>query len=196
MDSTKVSGTFDAGSIPAGSTDERKMTEYDKKAKMEKKILQPGIDYIGVGTCAICHDGRGRIFLNQRSALCRDEWGKWDNCGGALKFAETPEECVRRELREEYGCEALECASGGFVNAIRQINGKKTHWLILTYLVRVDPKEVKINEPKKFTAGKWFTLNDLPEERHSYFDRDFASIKHLWDAYYSSCSSTDRTAAS
>lgn len=158
--------------------------------------MQPGLDYIGTGTCAVCHDGKGRIFLNQRSEKCRDEWGRWDNCGGALKFGETPEECVRRELREEYGCEALECRPGGVVNAIRSLNGKKTHWLILTYLVLVDPETVKINEPEKFKAGKWFELSGIPAERHSYFDQDFATVQKLWDDYYSSCSSMDRTVAS
>lgn len=158
--------------------------------------MQPGIDYIGVGTCAVCHDGRGKIFLNQRSSKCRDEWGKWDNCGGALQFGETPEECVRRELREEYGCEAIECTWGGFVNALRLVNGKKTHWLILTYLVLVDPQRVKINEPEKFMTGDWFLPQEVPSARHSYFDRDFATIQTLWQKYYGSCSLTDKTAAS
>lgn len=159
-------------------------------------MLRSGIDYVGVGTCAICHDGQGRVFLNLRGPKCRDEWEKWDNCGGAIKFGETPEECIKRELREEYGCEALKCDYGGVVNAIRELRGEKTHWLILTYLVLVDPKKVKINEPEKFIDGKWFLLTEIPEARHSYFDQDFATIKNQWDEYYRSCSSTDRTAAS
>lgn len=159
-------------------------------------MLRAGIDYVGVGTCAICHDGQGHIFLNKRGMQCRDEWGKWDNCGGAIKFGETPISCVKRELKEEYGCEALECHYGGIVNAIRELEGEKTHWLILTYLVLVDPKKVKINEPEKFTDGKWFSLAEIPAERHSYFDRDFVTIRSQWNKYYRSHSSTDRTAAS
>ncbi len=153
-----------------------------------KEINEPGVDFVGVGTCAICHDGKGKVFLNRRSEKCRDEWGKWDNCGGAIKFGETPEECVRRELREEYGCELLQCRQGGIVNAIRVNNGKKTHWLILTYLVLVDPAEVKLNEPEKFTDGQWFSITNLPKERHSYFDKDFKTVKKLWQEFYSSCS--------
>lgn len=166
----------------------------EENAKLKK--LQPGVDYVGVGTCAVCHDGKGRIFLNRRGPKCRDEWGKWDNCGGAIRFGETIEECLRRELQEEYGCEALECRSGGVVNAIRNVNGKKTHWLIFTYLVRVEPEQVQIQEKDKFTDSGWFRLDEVPKERHSYFDRDFATVRKWWDEYYGSYSSTDRTTAS
>ncbi len=158
-------------------------------------MFEPGLDYIGVGTCAVCHDGEGKLFLNKRGPKCRDEWNKWDNCGGALRFGESPEQCLLRELKEEYGCEPLEYRAGGLVNAIREIGERKTHWLIFTYLVKVDPKTVKICEPEKMIDSGWFDLGHLPKNRHSYFDRDFATIKDLWEEYYS-YSSTDRTAAS
>ncbi len=158
--------------------------------------MEKGIDYTGVGTCAICHDGEGRVFLNLRSTKCRDEWEKWDNCGGSLEFGESPETCMRRELREEYGCQAIKCQFGGFVNAVRNLDGKKTHWVILVYLVQISAEEAKNNEPTKFLEAKWFDVKHLPENRHSYFDRDFEQVKKLWEDFYSSHSSTDRTAAS
>jgi 8-oxo-dGTP pyrophosphatase MutT (NUDIX family) len=64
---------------------------------MGMKNLIVGVDYIGVGTCAVCHDGKGRVFLNRRGRKCRDEWGRWDNCGGRVEFGEEPEACVKRE---------------------------------------------------------------------------------------------------
>jgi 8-oxo-dGTP pyrophosphatase MutT (NUDIX family) len=145
-----------------------------------------GFTYIGVSACAICHDGAGRILLNLRGRTCRDEWGKWDNCGGSLKFGEQPEACLRRELQEEYACQALECQFGGIVNTIRQVHNQTTHWLILAYLVRIDPRQARNGEPNKFDEVRWFDITKLPANRHSFFDRDFAQVKHLWDDFYHS----------
>ncbi len=165
-----------------------------------KEKLEKGIDFIGVGVGAICHDGEGRIFLNKRGEKCRDEWGRWDNCGGGVKFGEDPETAMKRELFEEYGCKPMKWCFGGVVNAVREQGGKGSHWLVLTYLVRVNPDEVKIMEPEKLVAGKWFDLEELKamktEELHSFFWADFESVKEAWEEYYCSCSSTDRTAAS
>ena len=165
--------------------------------------MEVGVDYIGIGTSLVCHDGRGRVFLNKRSRSCRDEWGHWDHCGGKLEFGETPEECVRRELREEYGCRPLDCRFGGVVNTIRTIEGRQTHWVILVYLVQVDPQEAHNNEPEKFDAVAWFDLKDLPPERHTFYNEDVRTIVQAWTDFYgrppdlsSLCSSTERTAAS
>ena len=158
--------------------------------------MQPGIDYIGVGTCGVCHDGQGRVFLNLRNKNCRDEWNTWDNCGGQLEFGETPLACIRRELREEYGCGARQITQAGFVNALRRQNGNSTHWLIMTFLILIDPQEAYNAEPQKHQDACWFDINHLPKNRHSYFDRDFITVKPFWDKYYSLRSSTDRTTAS
>jgi 8-oxo-dGTP pyrophosphatase MutT (NUDIX family) len=82
-------------------------------------------------------------------------------------------------LLEEYGCKPIKCQFGGVVNAIRNESGKKSHWLVLTYLVQIDPREARNNEPDKFEEVRWFNLDELPEERHSFFDRDLATVRHF-----------------
>lgn len=158
--------------------------------------MQIGFDYIGVGVCAVCHDGKGRVLLNLRSENCRDEWHKWDNCGGAMKLGESGEECVKRELREEYGCRPIKCQYGGIIEMKRQNGEKINHWLILAYLVQIDPNEAKNNELHKFEQVKWFERHELPQNRHSFFDQDWAAVQDEWSKFYSSHSSMDRTAAS
>ena len=169
--------------------------------------MKPGIDYIGVGTCAVCHDGQKSLFLNLRSRNCRDEWGHWDNSGGKLEFGETPDECMIRELREEYGCSPIKWQKGAPVNAIRVNNGVKSHWLILTYLVQIDRAQARNGEPTKFDQVGWFSIDQLPDNMHSKFEEDFCSLTQAWTDFYGEAppdlvalkrlrSSTDRTAAS
>ena len=124
-----------------------------------------------------------------------------------MEFGETPDECMIRELREEYGCSPIKWQKGGFVNAIRNINGHTTHWLILTYLVQIDPQQARNGEPEKFETVGWFPIDALPDDLHSYFKSDFATLHEAWKEFYGEfppdaaqlqglCSSTERTAAS
>ena len=147
--------------------------------------MKAGIDYIGVGVILFCHDGKGRLFLNRRSKNCRDEWGRWDNCGGAMEWWETSEEAMKRELREEYGCEPIAWQRGEVVE-MRKVNekGEQVHWVQLAFLVQIDPEEAHNNEPHKFETMGWFTLDNLPEPRHSWFERDWQAVERAWSDFY------------
>jgi 8-oxo-dGTP pyrophosphatase MutT (NUDIX family) len=52
---------------------------------------------------AVIHDGRGRIFIQRRSADRSLFPGAWDLVGGHLERGETILECLAREMREETG---------------------------------------------------------------------------------------------
>jgi 8-oxo-dGTP diphosphatase len=56
-----------------------------------------------VTAAVIEKDGRMLIARRRRSDRMG---GKWEFPGGKMGFGETPEECLRRELREELGIEA------------------------------------------------------------------------------------------
>jgi len=106
--------------------------------------------------------------LSKRGENCRDERGRWDPGGGAVKMFETIDETLHREIAEEYGTKILSYEFLGFRELIRSVNdGEKTHWIALDYLVHVDEKLVRNNEPKKFEAVAWFRLNSLPSPVHS-----------------------------
>jgi 8-oxo-dGTP diphosphatase len=47
----------------------------------------------------------GRILVARRKATDRFG-GKWEFPGGKIHIGETPEECLKRELKEEFGIEA------------------------------------------------------------------------------------------
>lgn len=136
-----------------------------------KNELRPGVDYIGISTPFYCIDGNGKLLMHKRSDKCRDEHGKWDTGSGQLDFGEDPEVGVLREVREEYGCDGKIIFQFPPISVIREQNGVDTHWLALPFIIKVDPKEVKNNEPHKIIELEWFTLDNLPQPLHSAMEK-------------------------
>lgn len=131
--------------------------------------MKKGFDYIGVTVCFYCHDGKGNLLLNKRSQKCRDEKGKWDCGGGALKFGESWEEGAKREIKEEYGCNVLKLKQVGVNNVIRIHENQKTHWIAIVFAAKLDPKKVRIKDKEKIDEIGWFKLNNLPNPLHSMY---------------------------
>ena len=83
----------------------------------------------------------GKILLAQRKrgdALA----GKWEFPGGKLEPGETPEECLRRELREEF---CVETEIGAFVCSSR-FEYKHATIELLAYRARHVSGEFRLNE--------------------------------------------------
>jgi ADP-ribose pyrophosphatase YjhB (NUDIX family) len=107
----------------------------------------------------------GRAAPGRRGTGARDEPGTWDTGAGALEFGESFEAAVTREVREEYSAQPLDIALLGVRNVLR--DDPPSHWVAVTFAVRVDPVTVAIGEPHKFDQLGWFTLDRLPEPAHS-----------------------------
>lgn len=131
--------------------------------------MKQGFDFIGVTCVFYCHDGKGSLLLHKRSQKCRDEQGRWDCGGGALRFGETFEKAVMREIREEYCSDIKKLDFVGINNVIRKSNGLKTHWIAILFACELNPKRVKIGVPKKMDQIGWFKLDKLPQPLHSMF---------------------------
>lgn len=145
------------------------------------KELKRGVDYIGITCVFFCHDGKGNLLMHKRSQNCRDERGNWDVGGGSLEFGESFEEGVRREIKEEYCCAVLNLKFVEARNVLRvNHEKKKTHWIALLFVAKVNPKQVKIGEPEAMDEIGWFTEGNWPQPMHSYFFSCFEAIKpHL-----------------
>lgn len=138
--------------------------------KLDPKILRAhkGISFVGITTAFFCHDGAGRFWLARRSQGARDEQGRWDAGGGGLKWGDKAEDTARREVKEEYGADALKLEFLGYDDVFRKLkDGTPTHWLALRFAVLVDPTQVSICEPESHDEGGWFTREKLPSPLHS-----------------------------
>lgn len=146
--------------------------------------MRSGFDYIGISTPFYCHDEYGNILLHQRSTNCRDEQGFWDCGGGKLEYGLTLEQNVLKEIKEEYGCDGIINQQLPAHSLIRTINNQKTHWLIISFVVRVNPKYVVNNDPKKITQIKWFKFNNLPKPLHSGFVYSINKYQQLLKPFF------------
>jgi|SRR3989344_9440672 len=140
--------------------------------------MKIGKDYTGVGVCFFCHDGNGRYIFGHRSKNCKDEHDVWDIGGGGVSFGETLEDAVRREIKEEYNAEAKQLEYLGFREVHREHGGEKTHWVAFDFKVRVEPEQVRNNEPHKLDDVRWFRLDELPDRVHSQFPTALRLYQH------------------
>lgn len=131
--------------------------------------MKKGQDYTGITIVYLCHDGKGNVILNHRSANCRDEHNTWDPGGGGLDFGDSVEGTLRKEIFEEYCTDVINFEFLGYRDVHREHEGNKTHWIALDFVVEVDKEKVKNGEPHKFQFVDWFTLDNLPQPLHSQF---------------------------
>ena len=140
--------------------------------------MKQGIDYVGITCVFYCHDGKGNLLLHKRSQKCRDEKDRWDCGGGAMKFGETFEQTVRREVQEEYKSKIKKLKFVGINNVIRNNNGAKTHWITILFAAELDPKKVKIGVPEKMDKIGWFKPYKLPKPLHSMYLTHLLYVKN------------------
>ena len=135
-------------------------------------MMIKGVDYIGIAVVFFCHDGAGNFVMHMRGEACRDERGRWDFGGGGVKFGETLDNALVREIKEEYGVTPIKVESLGVDECFREEDGTKSHWLIYRYKVEVPREQVINNEPNKHKELGWFTLDNLPAPLHSNLPRE------------------------
>ncbi|HYH01699.1 MAG TPA: GNAT family N-acetyltransferase [Bacillota bacterium] len=63
---------------------------------------------MNIGCSVVIYDLEGKIFIAQRSRDKKIAPLQWENIGGHLETNESLEECIRRETKEEIGCELFD----------------------------------------------------------------------------------------
>lgn len=89
---------------------------------------------------ALIRDAEGRIFFQKRNdPMYPKADGRWDFPGGQVDFGETPEATIRRECREEIGCdvEVLQMIPWVRSHVWQRTDGVTLHVLALWYECRI-----------------------------------------------------------
>jgi len=109
----------------------------------------------------------GRILLVKGSRGLTE--GRWTLPGGFLRFGESPDACVLREIREEVGLDGTVLGFAG----VRSKLGRQSrlHWTMLFYRVAIEgePKP----DPDEISEARFFTLEEAAD---MLFDGEMRSI--------------------
>ena len=107
----------------------------------------------------------GRIIIDQRNSKYHLT-GKWEFPGGKIETGETPEECLARELDEEFD---IEVSVGDFL-------GSSIHHYehisieLMAYRTFWDGGQINSNGNKNY---KWVTVDELSQYDFAPADRPF-----------------------
>ncbi len=94
----------------------------------------------------------GRVFATQRGYGDYKDW--WEFPGGKIEPGETPEEALKREIREEL---AAEIEVGDFLTTV-EYDYPEFHLSMDCFWCRVLEGELKLLEHE---AARWLPLDDL-----------------------------------
>ena len=100
---------------------------------------------------AIISDG-DKMFATQRGYGEWKDW--WEFPGGKMETGETPEEALRREIREEL---ATEISVDNFLTTV-EYDYPKFHLTMHCYICKIKTGSLMLLEPE---AARWLTLEEL-----------------------------------
>ena len=86
--------------------------------------------------------------------------GTWSTPGGHLDFGETPEECARREAKEEVGMDVVEARFRAVTNDVFENEGK--HYITLWMDCKTLSTEAVIAAEREVAEIGWFAWEALP----------------------------------
>lgn len=104
--------------------------------------------------------------------------GHWDTIGGFVDAGETAEGCVRREVREEIGCELGTLVPLGTFASVYGETRRRTLGIAFACAL-ADGAELRLSEEND--AARWFPLDDLPELAFADGDDAVAALRAAWD---------------
>ena len=107
----------------------------------------------------ICLEGDSVLLVRGSRGLNE---GRWSLPGGFLRFGETPEEGVLREIREEVGTEARILRFAGVHGKMGQKTG--LHWIMLFYRTRLlgSPQP----DPDEISEARYVPAHEAPGMLH------------------------------
>ena len=112
---------------------------------------------------AIIHDAEGRLFATQRGYGEWKDW--WEFPGGKMEAGETPEEALRREIREELDTQIV---VERLVETV-EWDYPAFHLTMHCYLCHVESGRLELKEHE---AARWLAQSELESVDWLPADRD------------------------
>ena len=104
--------------------------------------------------------GSGCVLLERRSPTATWSPGVWDSPGGKLEPGESPDDAVRREIREELGVELVDYELLAVVDEEPgRIPTRCRHYLYVARTWRGDPRPVE-GQSLAWVAARWAVDSD------------------------------------
>ncbi len=116
----------------------------------------PELPMVGVGI--IITRGDRTLLLHRHHAHGA---GTWSSPGGHLEFGETPEDCARREAKEETGLDLVNVRFKCLTNDVFRTEGK--HYITIWMEGESEVGEAMVNAPEEAFEIGWFRWDELPE---------------------------------
>uniref|UniRef100_A0AB33JAB1 8-oxo-dGTP diphosphatase n=1 Tax=Prevotella sp. GTC17260 TaxID=3236796 RepID=A0AB33JAB1_9BACT len=117
---------------------------------------------------AIIHDDQGRIFTTQRGYGEWKDW--WEFPGGKIEAGETPEEALKREIREEL---STGISADEYLCTV-EYDYPKFHLTMHCYMCSLLTNTLHLNEHE---AAKWLEKDELDNVR--WLPADLNVIKEI-----------------
>ena len=122
---------------------------------------------IVVGAMGLPIKNGRKYLLTRRHAPGTPPWhNRWQIAGGALEFGETPEEAMKRELKEELGVSAtilypLPVVKTSIWYAHELEKKEDAQIILITYLVDIGTQNVDVSKDDETNKFGWFTYSEV-----------------------------------
>lgn len=125
-----------------------------------------GVDYIAVNVLCYCITEDGLWVVHKRGKKCKTP-DVWNFVSGKLEMGEQPADCAYREVQEEYGCSPLEVtALEPHASVMENSHGKKYHFLMLPYFVRINSGDIKPSKREVAEMAFVDSFDEIPSPHH------------------------------
>lgn len=111
-------------------------------------------------TACVFFNKDGKVLIGKRAKTKSFLPGKWELPGGHVEFGETLEECLRRELREEFNMEII--LGKPYFEFTYLMNNGKDHVIEVLYLAQMkDPNQKIVLRDEDHEDYKWISADEI-----------------------------------